>query len=231
MEKILIIEDEHDIAELISFNLERSGFDPVKAHDGITGVEKAFSESPNLIILDLMLPGKDGFAVFKDLRRDPRTQQTPVIMLTAKAQTEDRIRGLESGADDYLIKPFSPKELVLRVKSILNRSNPSPGMLEFSAGPFRFDKNSMSFFVDHQPVDLTSTEFKLMVHLVERPGKAQSRSDLLRTVWGYSDDVHSRTLDTHMKRLRQKLEDRADMIETVRGVGYRLRPLSELEAE
>lgn len=229
METILIIEDEHDIAELIAFNLQRAEFHAIQAHDGITGVEKAFSESPDLIILDLMLPGKDGFSVFKDLRRDHRTQQTPVLMLTAKAQTEDRIKGLESGADDYMTKPFSPKELVLRVKSILKRSSERPGMLELTVGPFRFDKNSLAFYLDNEPVDLTSTEFKLIIYLAERLGKTQSRSDLLRTVWGYSDDVHSRTLDTHMKRLRQKLEHHSDRIETIRGVGYRMRPFDSSE--
>ena len=192
----------------------------LKAHDGITGAELAILERPDLVILDLMLPGKDGYGVFKELRRDSRSRDIPVIMLTARAQTEDRIQGLEAGADDYLTKPFSPKELMLRVQAVLKRSDGPPGAVEVTYGPFRFDKNSLKFYLSGQPVELTSTEFKLLLFLTERAGKAQDRNDLLRTVWGYSDEVHSRTLDTHMKRLRQKLGEHAAMVETVRGIGY-----------
>jgi two-component system phosphate regulon response regulator PhoB len=220
MHKILIVEDEHDIAELIAFNLRRAGYEVVMAHDGIEGTMVAMRERPSLIVLDLMLPGRDGFGVFRELRRDARTVNIPVIMLTARAQTEDRIQGLEVGADDYLTKPFSPKELLLRIQAILKRSDGPPGSAEFSHGPFRFDKNALKFYIDDEPVDLTSTEFKLLLFLCERAGRPQERNDLLRTVWGYSDEVHSRTLDTHMKRLRQKLGERGSWIETVRGVGY-----------
>lgn len=222
MQKILIVEDERDVADLVAFNLERAGYETTVAHDGIAGLEQAFKNPPDLIVLDLMLPGKDGYAVFKDLRRDNRTSDTPVIMLTARAQTEDRIEGLSVGADDYLTKPFSPKELTLRVKSILRRVEAVPGSVELEVGPFRFDKNNLKFYLDGEPVDLTSTEFKLFLYLCERPGKVQNRHDLLRVVWGYSDEVHSRTLDTHMKRLRQKIGEHAHMVETVRGVGYRV---------
>lgn len=220
MQKILVVEDEQDIADLIGFNLQRNGFEVLKAHDGISGTEIALRERPSLIVLDIMLPGRDGYAVFRELKRDPRTVNTPVIMLTARAQTEDRIQGLEVGADDYLTKPFSPKELMLRVQAILKRADAPPGAVDFEYGPFRFDKNSLKFYLDGEPVDLTSTEFKLLLYLCERSGKPQDRNDLLRTVWGYSDEVHSRTLDTHMKRLRQKLGDHGTWIETVRGVGY-----------
>jgi two-component system phosphate regulon response regulator PhoB len=220
MQKILIVEDERDIADLVGFNLERAGYSVMKAHDGITGAEVAIRERPDLVILDLMLPGKDGYGVFKELRRDSRSRDIPVIMLTARAQTEDRIQGLEAGADDYLTKPFSPKELMLRVQAVLKRSDGPPGSVEVTYGPFRFDKNSLKFYLGGEPVELTSTEFKLLLFLTERAGKAQDRNDLLRTVWGYSDEVHSRTLDTHMKRLRQKLGDHAAMVETVRGIGY-----------
>ena len=220
MQKILIVEDERDIADLVGFNLERAGYDVLKAHDGITGTEVAIRERPDLVILDLMLPGKDGYGVFKELRRDSRSRDIPVIMLTARAQTEDRIQGLEAGADDYLTKPFSPKELMLRVQAVLKRSDGPPGSVEVTYGPFRFDKNSLKFYLEGEPVELTSTEFKLLLFLTERAGKAQDRNDLLRTVWGYSDEVHSRTLDTHMKRLRQKLGEHAAMVETVRGIGY-----------
>lgn len=220
MQKILIVEDEPDVAELVAFNLDRAGYQSVVAHDGLSGLKKALTENPDLILLDLMLPGKDGFAVFKELRRDSRTVDTPVIMLTARAQTEDRIQGLEAGADDYLTKPFSPKELLLRVQSVLRRANPAPGAVEFEYGPFRFDKNNLKFYLDKEPVDLTATEFKLLLYLSERAGKPQSRPDLLRHVWGYHDGVHSRTLDTHMKRIRQKLGTHAWRVETVRGIGY-----------
>lgn len=224
MQRVLIVEDEVDIADLVMFNLQRAGYEVLKAHDGIHGTELALSERPDLIVLDLMLPGRDGYSVFREVRRDARTAHIPVIMLTARAQTEDRIQGLEAGADDYLTKPFSPKELVLRVNAILKRAEAPPGAVEFEYGPFRFDKNSVRFYLENEPLDLTSTEFKLMLHLCERAGKPQDRNDLLRTVWGYRDEVHSRTLDTHMKRLRQKLDSHGAWVETVRGVGYRVAP-------
>jgi len=222
MHRILIVEDERDIADLIGFNLLRAGYEVIKAHDGVEGTEVALRERPDLILLDLMLPGRDGYSVFRELRRDPRTMNTPVIMLTARAQTEDRIQGLEAGADDYLTKPFSPKELMLRVQAILKRSDAPPGAVDFTYGPFRFDKNSLKFYLDNEPAELTATEFKLLLFLCERSGKPQDRNDLLRTVWGYSDATHSRTLDTHMKRLRQKLGPHGSWVETVRGVGYRV---------
>ncbi len=222
MHRILIVEDEQDIADLIGFNLQRAGFEVLKAHDGIEGTETALRERPDLIVLDLMLPGRDGYGVFRELRRDSRTVGIPVIMLTARAQTEDRIQGLEAGADDYVTKPFSPKELLLRVQAILKRTDATPGAVDFTHGPFRFDKNALKFYIEQQPAELTSTEFKLLLYLCERAGKTQDRNDLLRTIWGYSDAAHSRTLDTHMKRLRQKLESHGSWIETVRGVGYRV---------
>lgn len=220
MHRILIVEDERDIADLIGFNLLRAGYEIIKAHDGVEGTEMALRERPDLILLDLMLPGRDGYSVFRELRRDTRTVNTPVIMLTARAQTEDRIQGLEAGADDYLTKPFSPKELMLRVQAILKRSETPPGAVDFTFGPFRFDKNSLKFYLDTEPTDLTATEFKLLLFLCERSGRPQDRNDLLRMVWGYSDSAHSRTLDTHMKRLRQKLGPHGSLVETVRGVGY-----------
>ena len=222
MQRILIIEDEPDIADLVGFNLQRAGYAVSKAYDGITGTAVALQERPDLIVLDLMLPGRDGYAVFGELRRDPRTIGIPVIMLTARAQTQDRIQGLEAGADDYLTKPFSPKELVLRVQAILKRAERPPGAVDFTHGPFRFDKNAMRFYLGNDPADLTTTEFKLLLFLCERAGQTQDRNDLHRTVWGYSDTAHSRTLDTHMKRLRQKLGSHGSWLETVRGIGYRV---------
>jgi len=222
MQRILIVEDETDIAELISFNLKRQGLEPAVAHDGITGIEMALELQPDLLILDLMLPGRNGYEVLKELRRDSRTRNVPVLMLTARAQVEDRIRGLEAGADDYLTKPFSSKELMLRVQAILKRAHSSPGAVTFDHGPFRFDKNSLLFYIENRPVELTSTEFKLMLYLCERAGSPQDRNELLSSIWGYSDAAQSRTLDTHMKRLRQKLGEHGSWVETVRGFGYRV---------
>lgn len=227
MQRILIVDDEQDIADLVGFNLQRAGYEVLKAHDGIAGTEMAMRERPDLIILDLMLPGRDGYGVFRELRRDSRTVDIPVIMLTARAQTEDRIQGLQAGADDYLSKPFSPKELLLRVQAILKRVDSPPASTDMSHGPFRFDKNAVKCYIDNEPAELTSTEFKLLLFLCERPGRPQDRNDLLRTIWGYSDAAHSRTLDTHMKRLRQKLGPHGSWIETIRGVGYQVAKSAE----
>lgn len=218
--KILVVEDEVDIATLVCFNLQRVGYAVDMAHDGREGLEKILKEQPDLVVLDLMLPGMDGFSILKEMQRDIRANTIPVLMLTAKSQIDDRIRGLESGVDDYLTKPFSPKELILRVQAILKRNKATPGSVIFSFGPFRFDKNNLSFYLNEEPLQLTSTEFKLLLYLCQRAGQPQDRNNLLKVIWGYNDDVHSRTLDTHMKRLRQKLGGEASFIETVRGIGY-----------
>jgi two-component system phosphate regulon response regulator PhoB len=223
MEHVLIVEDEIDIAHLVSFNLERAGYKVTIAGDGREGLERALQEQPTLVVLDLMLPGMDGYQVLKEMQRDSRTHAIPVLMLTAKSQVDDRIKGLELGADDYLTKPFSPKELILRVQAIIKRNRSTPGSVVFSFGPFRFDKNNLTFYLNGEPLSLTSTEFKLLLFLCQRAGQPQDRNELLKVVWGYNDDVHSRTLDTHMKRLRQKLGDASSLIETVRGVGYQIR--------
>jgi two-component system phosphate regulon response regulator PhoB len=223
MYTVLIAEDESDIRQLISFNLERESMDTLLAKDGAEAFEIAKEKGPDLIILDLMLPKMDGFTVFKELRLDSRTKDIPVIMLTAKAQPDDVITGLEMGADDYLTKPFSPKELVLRVKALLRRINTTTANSTISSGKFRLDKNSLHCFVSGEQIDLTPTEFKLLILMVEREGTVQNREDLLREVWGYRDTANSRTLDTHVKRLREKLGDLSRCIETVRGVGYQYR--------
>lgn len=223
MSKILIIEDEADIAELVALHLQREEHTPFIAHDGISGLNMARTEVPDLILLDLMLPGMDGVRLFKELRRFPATRKTPVIMLTARAQTADRVAGLELGADDYVTKPFSPKELMLRIKVALKRGEAVAEMGDsLTAGPFRFDLTALVCYADQTPLELTLTEYKLLLYLCERAGKPCDRTDLLRAVWGYSDTAHSRTLDTHVKRLRAKLGDHADLIETVRHVGYQL---------
>jgi len=170
MQTILIIEDEIDIAELIGFNLERNNFIAEMAHDGEEGVNKAFEILPDMIILDLMLPKKDGFAVFKELRNDPRTKHIPVLMLTAKAQTEDRITGLEIGADDYLTKPFSPRELILRIKAILKRHTKSNSSSDYECPPFRFNKSSLQFFADNEFIELTAMLHKTATSFLKRSG-------------------------------------------------------------
>ncbi len=220
MQNILIIEDEIDIAELIAMTLQRDGFNVEIEHDGAEGLALALKTQPDLIVLDLMLPTMDGYQVLKGMQRDTRSHSIPVLMLTAKSQIEDRILGLEKGADDYMTKPFSPKEMLLRVKAILKRRQSTPSSTRLSYGPFIFDKNNLTFYLDKEPVSLTGTEFKLLLYLCQRSGQTQDRNELLRAVWGYSDDAHSRTLDTHMKRLRQKLGEHGSLVETVRGVGY-----------
>jgi len=225
MSHILVIEDEPDIADLVSLHLQRNGFSPILAHDGITGLALAKSENPALILLDLMLPGMDGVRVFKELRRDPRTLHTPVIMLTARAQTADRVAGLELGADDYVTKPFSPKELMLRIKSVLKRSHPHTPNETLQVGPFRFDTGNRQCYAGNDLLDLTQTEYKLLHHLCEHANQTCDRTDLFRTVWGYSDHANSRTLDTHIKRLRIKLGPHGACIETARGTGYLLRTI------
>lgn len=220
MAKLLVVDDEKDIAELISFSLQKRNHTVLLAYDGSTGLQVALKESPDLIILDQMMPVMDGKTMFLELKKDPRTATIPVIFLTAKAQTADRIQGLELGVDDYIAKPFSPKELALRTDAILKRCQKAPGKVEACYGPFRFDKNNLKFYIDYVQTDLTSIEFKLLIYIVERSGVILSRSDLLRDIWGYNDLVQSRTLDTHMKRLRQKLTPYANCIETIRGIGY-----------
>ena len=219
--KILVVDDEPSIVEVVSLYLARAGFQVTSAHDGQTALREMAKELPDLVVLDLMLPGKDGFRVYKELRADQRTQHIPVIMLTAKGELEDKITGLELGADDYVTKPFSPKELVLRVKALLKRSRRIRVDSALTKGPFHLERNSLKLFLHGEQIDLTATEFKLLRLLIEADGEPQLRDDLLREVWGYDENVMTRTLDTHVKRLREKLGTFANYIETVRGVGYR----------
>lgn len=226
MYRILIAEDEKDVRDLVSFNLQREGMETIHARDGIEAVDLANKETPDLVILDLMLPGRNGFKVFKELRLDSRTKAIPVMMLTAKAQLDDVIAGLELGADDYLTKPFSPKELVLRVKALLRRSKVTKGTAVVKVGKLQLDKNTLHCFIDGARIDLTPTEFKLLILMAEREGQPQERADLLREVWGYRDSANTRTLDTHVKRLREKMGRFSTCIETVRGVGYQFRNIA-----
>ncbi len=220
--KILVVDDEPDALELIEFNLKGSGYDVVTACDGAEALQKARRLVPALIILDLMLPKVDGLEVCKTLRREPATAEVPIIMLTAKTAEIDRILGLELGADDYVTKPFSPRELVLRVNRLLrSRVRTAEPEDEINFGELRIEVGRHQVTVKGKRVELTATEFALLTVLAQRRGRVQSRDKLLQDVWQYSPDVDTRTVDTHMRRLREKLGPAARYLETVRGVGYR----------
>ena len=221
MPTILIVDDEEDIRELVSLNLAREGYDLLEAGDGLVALNLARKQCPDLIILDLMLPQKDGFSVFRDLRSDSRTHGIPVLMLTARGKLDDRLAGLHMGADDYITKPFSPKELLLRVRNVLRRTKTPPSATVVEVGNFRLDKNHLKLHLLGEEIDLTATEFKLLLLLIESPGVTKERAELLQKVWGYNDLIQTRTLDTHIKRLREKLGSEGGSIETIRGVGYR----------
>lgn len=223
--RILVVDDEPDALELVGFNLKKAGFDVATAESGTEAVRKARELAPAAIVLDLMLPELDGFEVCKILRSDPRTAGTTIIMLTAKGAEIDRVLGLELGADDYLTKPFSPRELVLRIQKLLGRRAAAEDATKniLYAGPMRLDLSRHQVTVDDVPVELTATEFKLLTVLVQRRGRVQSREQLLRDVWEYDSMIDTRTVDTHVRRVREKLGPGAELLDTVRGVGYRIR--------
>jgi two-component system phosphate regulon response regulator PhoB len=221
-QKILVVDDEPDARELIQYNLKTAGYEVITAADGEEALKKACAANPSLVVLDVMLPEVDGLEVCKRLRREPATAAVPIIMLTAKAAEIDRVLGLELGADDYVTKPFSPRELVLRVKALLRRralADAEPQNIQFAG--LRIDVPRHEVLVDGNRVDLTATEFKLLTVLAERRGRVQSRETLLRDVWEYDNFIDTRTVDTHMRRLRDKLGNAARYLDTVRGVGYR----------
>lgn len=223
-QRILVVEDEPDILEILRYNLEREGFAVEALKRGDRAVEAIRKALPDLILLDLMLPGRDGLDITRELKADRTTAGIPLIMLTAKDAEVDRIVGLELGADDYLAKPFSPREIVLRVKAVLRRSQAAPAEEEsMQVGRLELDIPGHRLRVDGDEVDVTATEFRLLRVLMERAGRVQSRAQLLSDVWQYSEDVDSRTVDTHVRRLRKKLGSEADRVETVTGIGYRLR--------
>lgn len=223
MQTVLIIEDERDIADLVAFNLEKEGYRTVIAVDGIKGLEVAFQVIPDLILVDLMLPGMLGTEVCKHLKRNDRTSQIPVIMLTAKGEEIDKVVGFEVGADDYVVKPFSTRELMLRIKAVLRRSTTEPASTPVvTVGPITVDTARCLVNVNDRETSFTTTEFKLLHILVERRGRVQSRETLLRDVWGYNFVEDTRTVDTHITRLRTKLGEAGEMIKTIRGFGYKL---------
>ncbi len=224
-ERILVVDDEPEIVALVAYHLGKAGYRLVTASTGQDALEAARRERYSLIVLDLMLPGMSGFDVLEALRSDEATRDVAVLMLTARREEPDRIRGLSLGADDYLTKPFSPAELVLRVGAILRRAGTAtPTSVDsLVIGPMRIDRAAMTVTVDDQLIDLTPTEFKLLLTLAERRGRVQGRGHLLETVWEAAPDIQTRTVDMHIQRLRTKLGAAGDLIETVRGFGYRLR--------
>jgi len=223
--RILVVDDEPDITALVAYHLAKSGYRVTTAANGRDGLRAAREERPDLVVLDLMLPGISGYDVLAELRRREETRDLGVILLTARKDEPDRIKGLSLGADDYLPKPFSPQELVLRVGAVLRRlaapAVAAGGLV--TAGPITIDRSAHRVTVDAAEVELTATEFKLLRTLIEREGRVQSRAQLLETVWQAHPDIQTRTVDMHVQRLRQKLGRGGDCIETVRGAGYRFR--------
>lgn len=223
--RVLVVDDEPDIAGLVAYHLAKAGYRVSTAADGTEALARARAERPDLVVLDLMLPGRSGLDVLAELRRTDETKQVGVILLTARKEEPDRIAGLSQGADDYLAKPFSPQELVLRVGAVLRRLAAAPvaagGIL--AAAGIRLDPAAHRVTVRDTEIELTATEFKLLRLLMERAGRVQARADLLETVWQAQPDIQTRTVDMHVQRLRTKLGEAGECVETVRGVGYRFR--------
>ena len=224
-ERILVVDDEPDIVALVVYHLAKAGFKISTASNGADALRMAQQDRPALVVLDLMLPGMSGLEVLDQLRADEAGRDIAVLLLTARREEPDRIKGLSSGADDYLTKPFSPQELVLRVRNILRRmSQVQSGMPDVvRVGPINIDRSAHRVMVESSELDLTPTEFKLLVTLAERRGRVQSRALLLEIVWDAAPDIQTRTVDMHVQRLRTKLGAAGELIETVRGFGYRLR--------
>jgi two-component system phosphate regulon response regulator PhoB len=220
--RILVVDDEPDIMELVRFNLSQEGFEVDTAENGANALAQIGRRPPDLVILDLMLPDLSGADVCRKLRSMPETSKLPVIMLTARSEEVDRVVGFELGADDYVTKPFSPRELVLRVKAVLRRGVlPESVTRRFEHGPLQLDQEGHRCLLDGDELELTAKEFRLLAALMARPGRVWSREQLLDDVWGSDIAVTHRTVDTHVKRLREKLGAAGDLIHTVRGVGYR----------
>lgn len=222
-QQILVVEDEADIRELLRFNLEREGFNVLEAADGLAGLALARQHAPSLIILDVVLPGLDGFEVCRQLGAQAGTAPIPVLMLTARGEEMDRVVGLTLGADDYVVKPFSVRELMLRVKAVLRRGERAAESIVLERHGIRLRADAHAVEADGTPLTLTATEFRLLEDLLRHAGTVRTREQLLNNVWGYSFEGYARTVDTHVRRLRSKLGKAAVMLETVRGVGYRIK--------
>ncbi len=232
---VLVVDDEPDIAALVAYHLARDRYRVRTVADGLEALQAVEAERPDLIVLDLMLPGTPGLEVLREIRRRPELEGLPVLLLTARREERDRIEGLRLGADDYVPKPFSPQELVLRVGAVLRRVQQEPPSAAgagrvLRVGPFRIDLDAARADVDGESLDLTPTEFRLLSVLLERRGRVQSRRQLLETVWEVTARITTRTVDMHVQRLRAKLRDHAEWIETVRGFGYRFRAEAEMMA-
>jgi len=226
--RVLIVEDERDIRDLVLFHLEREGFQVSSASSGEEALRQVRHASPDLVLLDLMLPAMGGLEVCRKLRQDPATVALPIVMLTAKGDEVDRVLGLELGADDYIVKPFSPKELLARVRAVLRRAKPAPGAAAITMGALAIDPGTRTVTVQGAPLTLTHKEFELLSALADAQGRVLSREFLLDRVWGYSraGEIESRTVDVHVRRLRVKLGPEGHRILTVKSVGYRLDPES-----
>lgn len=224
MTSVLVVDDERDLLSSVDFNLQAAGFETLLATSGEQALAQLRRRVPDLVLLDLMLPDMSGTEVCRRIKSDPRTKHVPVMMLTAKGEEVDRVVGFEIGADDYVTKPFSVRELVLRVRAVLRRSGSGRAAERppEAVGPIRIDVDSHRAFADGAEIQLTPLEFKLLATLMARLGRVQSREQLLEDVWGMSSELETRTVDTHVKRLREKLGSGRDLLETVRGIGYRL---------
>ncbi|HDZ76821.1 MAG TPA: response regulator [Candidatus Omnitrophica bacterium] len=224
-EKILIVEDDADIVEMISYNLKKEGYSVISVLDGERAVYSAKRDKPDLIILDLMLPGMDGLEVCRNMRKNELTAHIPIIMLTAKSQEADKVIGLGLGADDYMTKPFSPRELIARIKAVLRRGDVSLAKKIVKVGGIFIDSLKYKVTVSGKAISLTPTEFKLLEFMAQRPGIVLSRDKILDNVFGYEASIYDRTVDAHMKSLRKKLGKAREYIETIRGAGYRFKEL------
>ncbi len=223
-EKILIVDDEKDIVKMLDYNLQKEGFKTTLAYDGEEALDKAAVNQPDLIILDLMLPGLDGLEVCKTLKKEQKTSNIPIIMLTAKSQETDKIVGLELGADDYVTKPFSPRELIARIKAVLRRAKEKETVPELlKVGDLTVDLSKIAVSVKNKPVELTAKEFELLKTLIKAKGRVLSRDYLLDTIWGFDNamEIQTRTVDVHIRTLRKKLKNEAKRIVTVKNYGYR----------
>lgn len=227
--RVLIIEDEPDIRKTIDYNLSKESFQVVQAGSIAEGEKSISDNSPDVIILDLMLPDGSGLTLCRDIKSDDKTKHIPIILLTAKADEVDRVIGFELGADDYVTKPFSVRELILRVKAILKRGvseSTKEDEAEFIFGELKLNLDAHQVFINDSEIAFTALEFRLLKHLIDRKGRVQTRDQLLEEVWGYSSEVTTRTVDTHIKRLREKLGVTGEYIQTIRGVGYRFSKIS-----
>lgn len=223
---VLVVEDENDVVDLLRYHLKRAGYKVLIENTGDAGLAAARKNRPDAAIFDIMMPGMTGLEVCRALKNDPETAGIPVLMLTAKSEVKDRVSGLETGADDYVTKPFSPKEVVLRVQGLIRRAQSvasENSLIELDG--ITLDRTMLHAQIDGVRVDLTTTEFKLLSTLVGNRGRTMSRDTLLRDVWGYSNSLDTRTVDTHMRRLREKIGRHAGRLETIRGEGYRFNAL------